>query len=185
MNPEDTKQSKRVGLFLWAILTFVAVVGVYAAHPPLPHNAIHLPYEDHIDATLFLPEGWKFFTRDPQDEAITYFERAGNGWVVPANTPNGRMANYFGASRDGRGQSVELGRVISSVPKSAWHECDALPTACLDRLETGFHLTNTNRRPLVCGTIGVALQKPIPWAWSAYDPPVVMPSHVIRLEITC
>ena len=48
-----------------------------------------------------------------------------------------------------------------------------------------LHITNRSPEPTLCGAIGVALQKPIPWAWIDLPRPVVMPSRVVLLEVQC
>ncbi len=175
-----------MGAFLASVFTAIAVVGAYAAHPALPHDPIDLPLEKHVHATLFFPEGWKFFTRDPQAAEVIVLRRVqGGGWEPLDHVPNGRAANFFGASRVGRAQIVEAGRIASLVPERIWHDCTDSPEACFERLAVDRTVKNASPEPTMCGTFGFAQQKPVPWAWASSHRPVVMPSKVIVVEAQC
>jgi antimicrobial peptide system SdpA family protein len=163
----------------------VAVVGLYAIHPAMPHNPIHLPMEKSVSMPMFVPEGWKFFTRDPQEEQYFIVKQEGSRWVSPDNTNNGSPVNLFGASRRGRAMFVEMGALSSEVPDWRWSDCKGDVGPCLDAFDAPVRVKSSGARPQLCGAIGVAKRKIVPWAWSSSPRPVVMPSKVLRLEVQC
>jgi antimicrobial peptide system SdpA family protein len=185
MKPNDPLSQRAAGALLAGMVALAAVGGLYAVHVPMPHNPIHLPYEKKVPVVQFLPEGWKFFTRDPQEEEILLYERAGGAWVRAKNIPNGRAENLFGGSRRGRASAIELGRITGGLPRSSWQDCSDDPAKCLDRLASPRKIKNDNGKPQICGAVGVALQKPVPWAWATSKRSVTMPSRVALLEIQC
>jgi len=178
-------RTRRAGALMTGLWGIAAALGLYATHAAMPHNPIHLPYERQLQIQLLLPEGWKFFTRDPQDEDLLVLKPAGGAWAAPDNTSNGEAANFFGAARTGRAMFVEAGLLTANVPDWAWKECKEEPTHCLDRLGPALSVVNPNRRPQLCGTVGLARLKPVPWAWASSAHPVVMPSRVLRIEVQC
>src|SRR6185436_17127762 len=96
----------------------------YAVHPILPFNPISLPYEKGVSVALFVPEGWKFFTRNPQEALPLAFVRGGDGRWRPASPgPNAAPENRFGLSRAGRARGVETGLLLEGVQKGAWMDC--------------------------------------------------------------
>jgi antimicrobial peptide system SdpA family protein len=186
MKSHEMSRNRSTGAFMTGVLAVVAVVGAYVAHPALPHDPVHLPFEKHVNATLFLPEGWKFFTRDPQGSEVIVLRRTAEGaWAPLEHVPNGRASNFFGASRTGRAQTVETGRVAFMVPDRLWHDCTDAPETCFDRLTVDKTVKNISPEPTLCGTFGFARQKPVPWAWASSLHPVVMPSRVMVVEVQC
>jgi antimicrobial peptide system SdpA family protein len=161
------------------------VVGTYAGHLAIPYNALRLPGERSVHAEAFLPEGWKFFTRDPQEEAAYVVERTGDGWVPIGYAKTGAPENVFGASRSGRALYVELGRLLESVPKDRWQPCAERPSVCLERTHDAMHIKSQAQAPQLCGKHGVVQQKPVPWAWRRAAPAPAMPSSVLLLEVEC
>jgi len=161
-----------------------ALLVVYAIHGSMPTNPIKLPYEADAHTSLWAPEGWKFFTRDPQEDRADALVRAVGGvWEAGLHGPNARADHAFGLDRGGRAQGVELGLLLQSVAKDAFEECEDAPTRCLDAHETRLHLVNRSPRPTLCGDVGFVLQRPVPWAWSRSRP--IMPSRVARVEVSC
>jgi antimicrobial peptide system SdpA family protein len=178
-------RSRAIGALMIGLTVLATTAGTYSAHLIVPHNPVKLPLEPSRAVYVFLPQGWKFFTRDPQTTDPSFYTYRNGAWHGADKLPNMRAVNLFGASREGRAQSVELGRIYSELPKSAWSDCDGEPTVCLDRLKSARTTANAAHRPSVCGTVGFILQKPVPWAWRDATIPVIMPSRVVRVEVTC
>src|SRR5580658_7794284 len=118
----DAWRTRAIGLFVVGLVCVAAVPAAYGAHVAMPYNPIHLPYETQIHAATLLPEGWKFFTRDPEEEAPYVLVRKETGWAPIAAT-NATAANWFGASRKSRAMAVELGRLMTDIPKEGWTAC--------------------------------------------------------------
>jgi antimicrobial peptide system SdpA family protein len=177
---------RRLGLLVLALGAFWAVLFTYAVHGSMPFNPLRLPFENKLQTMRWIPEGWKFFTRDPREEDLLYFVVGTSGvWVSAHRGPHSRPSNALGLNRVSRAQSVEAGLLYSKIPKTLWAQCNGHPVKCLESSPVGKALKNISPRPTLCGTIGLVMQKPVPWAWSHSRDAMNMPSRVIRLEVSC
>lgn len=183
--PESRRLSRAGAAFLLSV-TGAALLGVYSAHPALPHNPIRLPFAERLEITVLVPQGWKFFTRDPREERILVFRRdSGAKWRSASLGRIAEPAHLFGISRTPRAQGVELGLLVVRMSAHDWQACSLRPEECLGSAPLARSLRNLSPNPTLCGEVGIALQKPIPWAWSRADEEVIMPSQVVRLEVQC
>jgi antimicrobial peptide system SdpA family protein len=193
MGPPRIAENLRVLGFLSVILTLSwSIVFIYAVHAVMPPNPIKLPFEKHLRlyALMLLPQGWAFFTRDPREERFHVFSRDQNGkWIRALRGPNASPANFFGLKRASRAQGIEVGLLLSKVPGSGWQTCSEQPEVCLEQAPLVATIENITPHPTLCGEVGLALQKPVPWAWSYHRSgsqiTITMPSKVARLEVRC
>jgi antimicrobial peptide system SdpA family protein len=162
-----------------------ATVALYAVHGTMPANALTLPGESKARIALFLPEAWKFFTRNPREEQLHVMRREANGtWSNATASVNADPSNLFGLRRASRARWVEEGLMID-VPDAAWTKCEEAPSACLSRAATYAQRENPTPAPSVCGTLGFVQQRPVPWAWARSRETLIMPSRVFVMEVTC
>lgn len=171
-----------------AALAFVigaACLAAYSIHGSLHHNPIALPFEEQLSTRAWAPEGWKFFTRNPREERPVLFVQGGGRWRRAETGPASRPRYLFGLDRAGRVQGLELGLIFEQLPRGVWRDCDEPPLACIPSSAAAIAITNRSPKPTLCGPVGLALQKPIPWSWLKLPRPVVMPSRIVRLEIRC
>jgi antimicrobial peptide system SdpA family protein len=172
------------------LLAFVwLVVAVYAVHASMPTNPIKLPAENSVRVVMWLPQGWKFFTRSPREERYEALALTPEGgWTRAVSWPNARAANLFGLSRRGRAQSVEVGLLEgaaqSKSDKPLWQSCDAKVEECLAKMSP-IEVDNTTPQPAVCGEVALIKRPPIPWAWTKSTRKVEMPAKVLRLKVRC
>jgi antimicrobial peptide system SdpA family protein len=69
-----------------------------------------------------LPQGWSFFTKDPQEPRLIPY-RVKSGTVVDAGAGGSfRASLWFGFDRAGRAQGPELAALVHAVGKDAWFE---------------------------------------------------------------
>lgn len=182
--PNDALRARLRGAAFLAVMAAFGAVGTYAAHGSMPANPFPLPGEESLQMRVWAPEGWRFFTRPPQEEEPSVFSRgASGGWTNASLGANAEPRNAFGMDRRGRAQGVEIGLLMSEIPKSAWVDCEIAPSACIDR-GMPVVVKNISPVPSLCGHVAVALQKPVPWAWSRSGR-AMMPSRVARLEVQC
>jgi antimicrobial peptide system SdpA family protein len=182
----QVRAQRRAGAAFLLSASGAALLALYSAQPALPPNPLRLPFAQRMETGLLLPQGWKFFTRDPQEERILVFTRNRGGRWRPATLgPIARPANRFGVSRIPRAQGVETGLLMSRMSKRDWRDCATRPEECLRSAPAVRNLRNRSPRPTLCGAVGLVLQKPVPWAWSRADEEIVMPSRVARLEVLC
>lgn len=178
----ERHRDRAMGALMAAMVLTASVVGAYAAHVPMPANALELPGENKAALVRIFPQGWKFFTRDPRKAEPTPMRKVGDQWA-PFGTRNDG-ARFFGASRESRTLWTELDWVLSSVTDADWQACDGPIEPCLANAPVREQRTLVVH-PQMCGTVGVVVRKPVPWAWAKRTPAVTMPSKVLRLEIQC
>jgi antimicrobial peptide system SdpA family protein len=178
-------QRRALGALVIALGGSFGLVGAYAVHASIEVNPISLPGEDKETMTSVLPEGWKFFTRNPQEPQIRPYVLQDGAWATASLLPNSRARNLLGIDRSGRAQSVELGLLSESIPSSAWIACDEAPLVCLGRAPVAATIRNDFPNPSVCGAIGLVSQPPVPWAWARSRDHLDMPSRIVRVEVPC
>jgi antimicrobial peptide system SdpA family protein len=181
---------RRAGATLLGVVTVALSLGwtllfVYGATLALPFNPVRLPGVDQLQTRVWFPQGWGFFTRDPREEDIAVHVRdAAGAWRPAGIGPNSRPRYVLGLDRAPRAQGVELGLLMAELPTKAWQPCphaDAGP--CLEALPVAATVTNPTPGPSLCGTVGVVLRPPVPWAWARSRQ--WMPARVARLEVRC
>jgi antimicrobial peptide system SdpA family protein len=182
MNFWERHRERALGALMAAMTVAASVVGVYAAHVPLPANALELPGENKQTLSRIFPQGWKFFTRDPRMAEPAPLRKVGDQWV-PFGTRND-AARFFGASRESRTLWPELTWVLAPIADNDWRECDGPVEPCLATAPIRTQAATVDH-PQLCGAIGVVIRKPVPWAWAKRTPAVTMPSKVLRLDIQC
>ncbi|GAA2878607.1 SdpA family antimicrobial peptide system protein [Streptosporangium fragile] len=184
---ETAGPAGRLGRVLVAMTAFWAVVVFYVVHTALPSNALRLPGQEQLRQSILsvVPQGWAFFTKSPRDPQIGVWRVDASGaWHDARLGPHSKPANVLGFNRRSRAQGVELG-IMQTAARNTWTRCDRgdIP-ACLRTTPTALTLRNPSPDPILCGTVGMSLQEPVPWAWAA-DGSTRMPAKVTRVEITC
>lgn len=158
----------------------------YALHGAMGFNMLHLPLEGQVDTQRWLPQGWAFFTKDPQEERLFVYRRDASGHWSPAwMTPHSLPENVFGMDRASRAQGVEIGQLFERVQKSEYAPCTGQLPACLETLSSTLHLRNLMPHKTLCGKLAIVKQKPLPWAWSAWQNRSQMPAVAALLEVQC
>lgn len=186
MTPKETRsRSLRMkGAFTILAFTFWGVVTTYAIHGGMRPNPITLPLEDVNLARTLLPEGWGFFTKNAEEENPFFYAHVGGEWV-PAIQESPYSPRYLlGANRTGRYRGVEMGLITAAVGKKDWSDCNTDPLSCVGTL-TPLVIGPIRDRGTLCGELGLVQQAPVPWAWARSPRPVVMPSKVARVIVSC
>lgn len=173
----------KIIISIFCILLIFFVVVTY-----LPYNPLTPSPKARLYLMAILPEGWGFFTKNPQDEQIFIFERQKGEWLSILKTPNSSMNNLFGIKRDARSQGSEYGILLNELAhidsvRWEYYENKSLSTCLQSTNLSAFQLDNNVKNPTICGEIIILRQKPIPWAWAKHS--VEMPIHAIRLTIRC
>ncbi|MFY0526553.1 SdpA family antimicrobial peptide system protein [Archangium gephyra] len=188
---DDSRGTRRYGhsaLGLSVVLTFTVtlILGVYTVYAALPYNTIQLPHSQGSPIRTVLPQGWKFFTRNPTEPQLGLRLQTSSGnWVDGSLGQNASPRQLFGIRRDSRAQPSEAEALLRDVPASRWTDCEGPPERCLEASAPVAAVSNPVRDATLCGEVGFILQKPVPWAWARMLGDVVMPSRVVRLEVQC
>jgi antimicrobial peptide system SdpA family protein len=179
-------RARVLGAALAAIVSLWGSLAVYAFHSAIPFNAVRLPGERLVNIRYWSPQGWAFFTRDPQEDWLLFYRRGRDGsWTDAGLAPNGRVRHLFGFDRKPRAQLTEVAVLIQRVSRNGWASCrDALPQ-CFEQISVASELVNDLPSPTLCGSIGFAFQEQLPWAWSQAMPSIIMPARVAKVNVQC
>lgn len=169
--------------FFWATVTYFVIIS------SLPFNPLSFNKDRRAVIGSLLPQGWRFFTKNPRDHNIyIYANDRNNQWQLHSNLPNAALANYFGLRRVSRKIGLEYGllrdklRDASLWSKTSGHNHRAIIFA--DTIPVRF-VRNDSNVPLLCGTFYFVEAEPLPWAWSKDYDPTLMPSQIIKVYCLC
>jgi sporulation delaying protein A len=175
-----------LGSFVLLLALGWSALGLSAFYGSLRFNPLNMTPLSGLRVETVAPEGWKFFTKDPQEPSLRVFTRAdGQPWTLASLGANGEPRNLFGISRAPRARNVELGLLLYQLPESAWRPCDKDPLSCLDETETPTTTEGTSSSHFVCGTVGLVMSKPVPWAWASLRKAFQMPSKTAKVFVPC
>ncbi len=184
-NSRDESQAQLMGLVTLVLMSAWGGLAVCTLHASMAFNPVALPMTRMLRSDLILPQGWKFFTKDPQVAQMRLLEMRDGSWHSADLGPNAEPSNGFGVSKKPRAQGAEAGLLTYHLPSAAWRECTDAPIDCLDRMQTAYRLESPSPTPTLCGTIGFVVQKPVPWGWTSVKTPFVMPARVAKVEVSC
>lgn len=184
----NQKERRALALLLW-----LPVVGWLVSTNSvlsLPHSVWRSATDPLVveDMRRVLPQGWAFFTRDPQEPQTHVYVHGGDDWeAIPHPAPNA-VRSLFGINRSARFYDHEVGMVMAAVPLDEWVDCGSGDhVQCLRSLTPVPDLVvdNSFDPPQLCGTLGLVQQEPIPWAWREDAESVQMPLAAAVVEVSC
>lgn len=163
----------------------LSLIGIYSIETMLPFNPLRLPLRTELQTSVWMPQGWAFFTRDPQEERLYMLRLGRDGWHDFSCGTHADLCNGLGLSRRSRALGIEMGLLFGYTQAKNWRPCRSQrPEACLTELPAA-EVRNPNQQPLVCGDIAMVLRAPTPWAWWREHPKLLLPSRVTRLRVLC
>jgi antimicrobial peptide system SdpA family protein len=179
------EKASLIRLGTWALVLILAwsTLLIYVVGSRLSINPVQPWRQDVVRIRRLIPQGWAFFTRDPQASRVFPFRKQGR-WRSVSLGPHALPSNIFGLSMRHRAQRFEMAILVRQIPQEAWRPCDESPVACLESAPE-VAVRNTFPRPTLCGDVGLIRQKPLPWSRRASSRTVIMPSTVVRLEAAC
>ena len=165
-------------ILFWATALFFTLAASSEISPVLPS------YKNKINFVSLVPEGWSFFTRNPR-EVETFIYKEIDGKLVNMNHQNFTAHNAFGFGRYTRIESLELALLLASTEDSLWVKNDIdIHEFYEKKLLKEQKIVNTSNSQYLTGTIILEQKEPIPWAWYQSGKEVIMPSKVIKLEVS-
>jgi antimicrobial peptide system SdpA family protein len=113
-----------------------------------------------------LPEGWAFFTKDPQKEMKDIYQLV-NDHFVKENFSCAESVNLFGLSRKSAKISMEASFIAAQVPDNLWkttyNENDFNTIAIV------YTINDTKDLTLIKpGIYLITLYQPVPWAFAGH-----------------
>lgn len=179
-------------VFVWFVLTDVALVLFWSAAilfvilGALPESAISTSYRFRRALVVAMPEGYGFFTRDPQETRVLIYAVDGNGNASPANESDYRGLGWSGVSRKSSVRAMEVKTALALIKPDAWVSCDKELGRCLqDRSLSSIPVKPEMTARTLCGRIVLRRQKPVPWAWSKSNSRIHMPSSIALVDFQC
>jgi antimicrobial peptide system SdpA family protein len=165
-------------ILFWATALFLTLVANSEVNPVLPS------YKNKINFVSLIPEGWSFFTRDPREVQTLVYKEV-NGKLESINHQNFSAFNSFGFGRYTRIESLELALLLASINDSLWvkNDGDIFSFYKKDLLKT-HDVRNTSNTQYLAGTLILEQKEPVPWAWFQSGKDIIMPSKVIKLEVS-
>jgi antimicrobial peptide system SdpA family protein len=171
--------TRRLVWSAWGVL----VLGILAAVPD--HSPVKPSSAVRLVQLAVIPQGWSFFTRNPR-EPYDIVYRPEKGRLAPVTFANTSRRSGFGTSRAARAAHAEVMRLTAPVLGTSWEPCQEDPAHCAARYPRApLPVTNWSTTRLVCGTVAVVRQPPVPWAWRESRARTHMDSKVVLLEVDC
>ncbi|MBK6923187.1 MAG: SdpA family antimicrobial peptide system protein [Deltaproteobacteria bacterium] len=174
---------RSLGLLAVGLACAWSAIAFYALRTALPHSPLELPGERAIDMRRVLPQGWGFFTRDPQEPWRTTYVRDAGGWR-PATDRQMSASQWWGAKRLARRVGAESAYLTEELWAIWSTPCEGSPLACLDAIEVAEELEAPFPGAMLCGEIAMVEQAPVPFAWRELGV-VEMPSLVMKVRVKC
>lgn len=166
-------------------MTFLLIAQV--AITSLPANALLLRVSSPRLTQRYLPQGWSFFTRDPQESQITVQQLTSRGLMSPMANPQRAASNAFGLNRWSRAQHAELRRLLALVPAAAWTHCMSDDVICVAQRPTLTMLSGTelSARYRLCGRLSAIRRTPMSWIEAHFRQQRVRVSDKANLLVSC
>ncbi|MDC0741951.1 SdpA family antimicrobial peptide system protein [Polyangium mundeleinium] len=186
---DSTHETRRVharvvGAAAIAVVLGWSTLAAYTIHAALPTNPIELPFASHVHAENFAQESFKYFTKNPHYPRMLAYVPAGEGRWRSANvSPYASPRNALGLSRGPEAQEQEMKMLARHVRQSDLAPCEGELDACLHRAGVIARVNNDAPRRTLCGSVGIVLRRPTPWAWR--NDGVRTDTRVARLEVSC
>ncbi|MDI1477562.1 SdpA family antimicrobial peptide system protein [Polyangium sp. y55x31] len=173
-----------VGAAALAVVLGWSTFAAYTIHAALPTNPIELPFASRVHAEHFAQESFNYFTKNPHYPRMLAYVPAGEGRWRQANvSPYARPENALGLSRAPEAQEQEMKMIARRIRQSDLATCEGELDACLNRAGVIARVKNDAPRRTLCGSVGIVLRRPTPWAWR--NDGVRMDTRVARLEVSC
>jgi antimicrobial peptide system SdpA family protein len=169
--------------FLFAIaVCFLLVFYVFTS--ALPESTIGISRINKIRITSIIPEGWAFFTKNPQSEDAIIYEVKDSS-INKIILPSGDVSNLFGLNRRSRLQSQELGNLLTTISEDSWVYIQGSLTDSISLIKRTvlIDLINPSKYPYFRGVYVVQKIVPIPWAWYKSFDLTKRPSKFIVINV--
>ena len=147
---------------LVALALLTTVAAAFPANVLKPSNSGAL-----ILVSKLAPQGWAFFTKDPQDVELVAYAPTSHGLNSLQTTPQSRVENAWGITRAQRAQGPEIAALSNEL---TWMECvpGEVPEACVDTEATFEPVLSPVPHPSLCGKVLVVQEKPVAWSFREF-----------------
>lgn len=153
------------GLTLATLLTILFISVLVAVPPTAVSLGMNQTFRNNYSA--FVSQGWNFFTKDLQGSQFGAYAPDGAEPQSLLTTPQTRIENAWGLTRNQRAQGPELANVAAAVTE--WQECAGMRISCAADLAGDPEvITNTSPIPTLCGRVVVTQEHQSPWSYRGF-----------------
>ncbi len=160
---------KRILFFKFVLVVVISLV-FYVLLLSIKQTAFSIyNRSSNIALSAFIPEGWGFFTRDPQEEKFRVYLVKDNFELEEMDFQVSSNQNYHGLSRKIRRKFFEISQVVGSVPNDAWYDYSGTrENLCLDSDQKLFEIELDKKNFFLLKNEKLLVYKysVIPWEWS-------------------
>lgn len=161
-------------------------VALFAALPTTVLDARGTSGGRSVVSTL-VPQGWSFFTRDPQTPSLVIYEVGpGSQFTTAGTLPQTRGENLGGLSRSQRSEDTEKSLIAMSIRE--WTACDHESfERCAEKalLLPAEKPTPDATVPNFCGEHLLVLQSVTPFAFRHASAAEIQAEQMVRIDIDC
>ncbi|WP_408043863.1 SdpA family antimicrobial peptide system protein [Tenacibaculum litopenaei] len=150
----------------------------------MPYNPVSYSKSFKVTLSLFVVEGWAFFTRNAREPNLYIYKiDSERNLKVLDFQRNTSFKNFFGISRAARSLSVEIGGLLIDIDSSKWSKNEEKSITKQFLKSETFPVTNEAINPVLTDTIFLEYKEKVPWAWiKSYDS-ITMSSKTIKLYV--
>ncbi|WP_177236660.1 SdpA family antimicrobial peptide system protein [Spirosoma endophyticum] len=148
-------------IYFLSIVSFWAYITIKVFTASMGINATNTLFIHRYVVSIFTPEGWGFFTRNPRvvQFVMERFEQPNAEIITVKNTD---PSNLFGLSRKSRRVNLEFQRILSKLPDSAWIDNKyKIKILKLDGFKDQLIYIKS-------GKYKIKKYIPTPWVWAKY-----------------
>ena len=116
-----------LGIF-WTISIFVTIIS------GIKVNIVQLPISITKKVSIFLPQGWGFFTKSPKEAEASIYKINTNNTLTLISINNASYLNHFGLSRKARKIGFEISQILKEIPDSSWQVGNGDPLKTIPKL---------------------------------------------------
>ncbi|MCS3553160.1 MULTISPECIES: SdpA family antimicrobial peptide system protein [unclassified Sphingobacterium] len=165
---------KKIILLFWFVMVFLIFFS------SLKEQLVLSKKTQKIISTFF-PEGWSFFTKNPQTQSLAVYQII-DGNLVLKTVNNHNSQNMYGLSRYSRIIGFEASMLANEAMKLVWKQDVMGHLRKLD-LNKLYKIEVMNNRHLTNGTFLLVLYKPVPYAWAKAEQFNNIPIKYITVHI--
>lgn len=167
--------TKLVIIFGWVLCTTLILFSTMKSQLILAEN--HKEFINKI-----FPQGWGFFTKDPQDFELNIY-KIRNGKLEKIKTLNQSLENKFGFSRSSRMIGYEMSTIAQEIKSTEWIQNTDNNIYSSLKNSTIVINNKVKFRYFSRGSYLIQLYKPVPYAWAKQNQEKYNPFSVAKIQI--
>jgi len=174
---------KKIYFYLITII-FCGFIGLVIV-ASIPDNPLRVENKEYSFVNIFLPQGWAFFTRSPDNYRLKIF-RLKDNTLIHLNNRNSQIKQYFGVKKDNRLFPHFLRQRLHSIQSKFWYKSlKSANNIILDSINS-FNIKTPDRllflgiqnKKYLC-----VYEKPKPWFYFSKSKVYNSPKYYVIINI--